>query len=89
MLADFEAHGSDWEIPESRTSIDQVTEGLADYMVSEWEARHKEEKKSPTPLKVGDLPKHIAEYLVSEYDHDSVESVATMTVHGLRKDLAP
>ena len=75
-------------------SIDQVTEGLANFMVSEWGARHEEEEKSPSPSKLGDLsksslPKHTAAYLVSEYDHDSVESVATMLVHGLRKDLDP
>ena len=57
FLCDFEAHEKDWEIPESRTSIDQVTEALADFMGSEWEAQHEEEKKSSTPLKIGDLSK--------------------------------
>ena len=67
FLTDFQGHEKDWELPESRKSIDQVTEGLADYMVSEWDACHEEEKKSPTPSKISDLsesslPKHIAAY---------------------------
>ena len=93
ILSDFEAHEKDWELPNERTSVDQVTDGLANYMVSEWEARHEQMKKSPT-TELGDLaenslPKDIAEYLLSEYDKDSSASVATMTEHGLRKDFRP
>lgn len=92
LLADFEAHEKDWELEESRTSVDQVTPGLANYMVSEWEATHEEEKKAHTPQGLPktpvSVPKDIAKYIVDEWetDHDSFASTATMIVHGTRKD---
>ena len=94
LLSDFEAHEKAWEVKEPRTSSGHVTNGLANYMVSEWEAAHEARKKSPTrvdDLSKHALPKDIAEYLLSEWEahSDDSASVATMTVHGLRKDLFP
>lgn len=88
LLQDFEAHVKDWELDEPQTSANQVPNGLADYMVSEWEAKHEAAKKS-SHNKIDDLskiclPADMEKYLLSEWEdhHDPSASVTTMTIHG-------
>lgn len=48
-----------------------------------------QESRLISDLSESSLHKHIAAYLLSEYEHDSFASIATMTVHGLPKDQNP